>query len=198
MTCTTKTGRLDEDATVKVTGTGGSATVAVHAGETLAEVAEAIDALRSTTGVAASVNENTKALALSSIVTGSGAIVRTPPTSGLWQTEGLDSSGTARGQDELNVGLHFLIPGLVLVVGVWVSYRVVNFPAFADFLIAVEAEMNKVSWPTRTELIRASYGVILLVILIFDLGVHPFGMIRLSAGPCCVRKVLHIFYGISA
>ena len=33
-------------------------------------------------------------------------------------------------------------------------------PAFADFLIAVEAEMNKVSWPTRTELFRGSMVVI--------------------------------------
>ena len=33
---------------------------------------------------------------------------------------------------------------------------VVNLPVFADFLIAVEAEMNKVSWPTRGELFRGS------------------------------------------
>ena len=37
-------------------------------------------------------------------------------------------------------------------------------PAFADFLIAVEAEMNKVSWPTRHELIRASMVVMLVMI----------------------------------
>ncbi len=30
-------------------------------------------------------------------------------------------------------------------VGVWFGYRVVNYSVFADFLIAVEAEMNKVS-----------------------------------------------------
>jgi len=55
------------------------------------------------------------------------------------------------------------IAGTVLVVGVWVSYRVVNIPRFADFLIAVEAEMNKVSWPTRTELFRASTVVIVVM-----------------------------------
>lgn len=51
--------------------------------------------------------------------------------------------------------------GVVLVVGLWLSYRVVNLPRFADFLIAVEAEMNKVSWPSRSELIRSSMVVMI-------------------------------------
>jgi preprotein translocase subunit SecE len=41
----------------------------------------------------------------------------------------------------------------------------VNLPKFADFLIAVEAEMTKVSWPTRAELIRGS--VVVIVTLVF-------------------------------
>jgi len=45
----------------------------------------------------------------------------------------------------------------------WLGFRIVNLPSFADFLIAVEAEMNKVSWPSRTELIRASMVVIVLM-----------------------------------
>ena len=45
----------------------------------------------------------------------------------------------------------------------WIGYRLVNDPTFADFLIAVEAEMNKVSWPSQTELIRASLVVIILI-----------------------------------
>ena len=40
-----------------------------------------------------------------------------------------------------------------------------NVPAFADFLIAVEAEMNKVSWPTRPELFRAATVVLLVIFL---------------------------------
>ena len=43
-------------------------------------------------------------------------------------------------------------------LGLWVAFRLVNMPAFADFLIAVEAEMNKVSWPTRGELFRSFDG----------------------------------------
>lgn len=53
--------------------------------------------------------------------------------------------------------------GVVLVAGLWLGFRLVNLPSFADFLIAVEAEMNKVSWPSRTELIRASIVVIILM-----------------------------------
>jgi preprotein translocase subunit SecE len=59
--------------------------------------------------------------------------------------------------------LTYGLPLLLLAAGVWISYRVVNLPAFADFLIAVEAEMNKVSWPTRTELLRASAIVIFMI-----------------------------------
>jgi preprotein translocase subunit SecE len=51
--------------------------------------------------------------------------------------------------------------GAVLVVGWWLSYRAVNMPRFADFLIAVEAEMNKVSWPSKGELFRSSMVVII-------------------------------------
>ncbi len=53
---------------------------------------------------------------------------------------------------------------MLLAVGFWVCYRIVNFPTFADFLIAVEAEMAKVSWPTRTQLIRSSLVVIITII----------------------------------
>jgi preprotein translocase subunit SecE len=69
----------------------------------------------------------------------------------------------------------FALPGVLLLLGLWASYRVVNVPAFADFLIAVEAEMNKVSWPTRSELGRAS-AVVLIVIfsLAFLLFVFDF------------------------
>lgn len=51
--------------------------------------------------------------------------------------------------------------GALLVIGLWSCYRVVNMPRFADFLIAVEAEMNKVSWPSKGELFRSSMVVII-------------------------------------
>ena len=61
-------------------------------------------------------------------------------------------------------GVLFVVPHwLLLAAFVWVSYRLVNFPSFADFLIAVEAEMNKVSWPTRVELFRSSIVVLIMM-----------------------------------
>ena len=55
------------------------------------------------------------------------------------------------------------VPGVLLVIGLWVAYRLVNLPVFADFLIAVEAEVYKVSWPTRSELFRASMVVLITI-----------------------------------
>src|SRR4051794_28820696 len=57
----------------------------------------------------------------------------------------------------------YFIPLGVLVVGLWASFRIVQMPTFADFLISVEGEMNKVSWPARGELFRASLVVILVI-----------------------------------
>lgn len=71
--------------------------------------------------------------------------------------------------------LRYALPGLLLLAGFWFGYRLVNFPKFADFLIAVEAEMNKVMWPSQDELIRSSVVVIFLlaaftfVLFLFDI-----------------------------
>ena len=52
--------------------------------------------------------------------------------------------------------LHYYLPLAFAAIGLWISFRVVQMPAFADFLISVEGEMNKVSWPSRSELFRAT------------------------------------------
>ncbi len=52
---------------------------------------------------------------------------------------------------------------VLLFGGAWLSFRAVNWPRFADFLISVEAEMSKVSWPTKTDLVRTS-GVVMFTI----------------------------------
>jgi preprotein translocase subunit SecE len=57
----------------------------------------------------------------------------------------------------------YWVPLALVVLGVWAAFRVVNIPAFADFLISVEGEMNKVSWPSRGELFRASVVVIMVI-----------------------------------
>lgn len=64
----------------------------------------------------------------------------------------------------LAIPYRYVVPTVMLLVGAWFGYRIVNYPPFADFLIAVEAEMNKVSWPTSTELVRSSIVVIVLIV----------------------------------
>src|SRR5262249_36671925 len=41
--------------------------------------------------------------------------------------------------------VQFTVPLLLLAGAIWAAWRVVNMPTFADFLIATEAELNKVS-----------------------------------------------------
>lgn len=61
------------------------------------------------------------------------------------------------------IALKWAIPSILCLLGMWVGYRLVNWPRFADFLISVEAEMNKVSWPAWSELYRASLVVIFTI-----------------------------------
>ena len=60
----------------------------------------------------------------------------------------------------------FVVPLILFGLGAWISFRIVHIPRFADFLISVEAEMNKVSWPSRDELFRASMVVIVVIFLL--------------------------------
>jgi preprotein translocase subunit SecE len=62
--------------------------------------------------------------------------------------------------------LEFGLPFALAAVGLWSAYRLVNVPSFADFLISVEAEMNKVSWPARTELFRAAVVVLCVIFVL--------------------------------
>jgi preprotein translocase subunit SecE len=62
--------------------------------------------------------------------------------------------------------MRFGVPLGLALVGLWSAFRLVNMPAFADFLISVEAEMNKVSWPARSELFRASVVVICVIFVL--------------------------------
>ena len=57
------------------------------------------------------------------------------------------------------------VPAIVGAVLGWLVYRVVEFPPFVEFLIATEAEMNKVSWTSKDELKRATMVVLVTVAL---------------------------------
>lgn len=71
----------------------------------------------------------------------------------------------------INYDNRFAYAGVLLLVSLWLSYRVVQTSRFADFLIAVEAEMNKVSWPTKTELYRS---VVVVLVTLFGMSAVIF------------------------
>ena len=76
---------------------------------------------------------------------------------------------------DLFSGSRYVLLVTLSALGFWFSFRVVNYPKFADFLIAVQAEMNKVSWPTKQELWNASVVVMVVIfamaglLFLFDL-----------------------------
>jgi preprotein translocase SecE subunit len=59
----------------------------------------------------------------------------------------------------------FTVPLLCIALGLWGAWRAVNFPIFADFLIATEAEMNKVSWSNRKRLVQDTIVVLVTVVM---------------------------------
>jgi preprotein translocase SecE subunit len=61
--------------------------------------------------------------------------------------------------------IHALMPVLLSIALLLFAWRLVNVPAFADFLIATEAEINKVSWTTRRRLIQDTIVVLVTVFL---------------------------------
>jgi preprotein translocase SecE subunit len=61
--------------------------------------------------------------------------------------------------------IHVLLPMLLGVLLLWVAWRAVNIPGFADFLVATEAEMNKVSWTNRRRLFQDTIVVLVTVFL---------------------------------
>ena len=83
---------------------------------------------------------------------------------GVWQ---LRNTVLAEAASGIAIGL----PTALGALGLWAIYRLVNWPVFADFLVSVEAEMDKVSWADWGYLQRAT-GVVLGTMLV--LGVYLF------------------------
>jgi preprotein translocase subunit SecE len=78
------------------------------------------------------------------------------------------SSGPLLG---LSRGLQVGVPFALWGVGAWLAFRAVNFPVFADFLISVESELARVTWPARTEVIQAT---VVVISTMFFLGAFLF------------------------
>ena len=60
----------------------------------------------------------------------------------------------------------YIVAGIIALLGIWFAFRIVNMPKVAEFLIAVEAEMVKVSWPNNKE-VYVTTIVVIVVMMIF-------------------------------
>lgn len=60
----------------------------------------------------------------------------------------------------------YSVPLLIAAATLWLAWRAVNIPTFADFLIATEAEMNKVSWASRKRLVQDTIVVLVTTLLL--------------------------------
>jgi preprotein translocase subunit SecE len=88
--------------------------------------------------------------------------------------------------------VRFSVPAVFLAVFGWVIFRIVHFPPFAEFLIATEAEMNKVSWTNKDDLYRATTVVLSTVLLmavflflvdrLWTLALQLIGVLKFSGG----------------
>ncbi len=77
-----------------------------------------------------------------------------------------------------------VLPLLIGLGSIWFTYRLVSYPRFADFLIATESEMNKVSWSSRPRLMQDTIVVLttlaLLTVVLFLMDVIASSVLRLE------------------
>jgi preprotein translocase SecE subunit len=87
--------------------------------------------------------------------------------------------------------LQVTLPLLLIVASLWLAWRVVSYPPFADFLIATEAELNKVSWTTRPRLIQDTIVVLVTVLLmaVFLFSMDQLWRVVLSWKPIGVLQI---------
>jgi preprotein translocase subunit SecE len=58
-----------------------------------------------------------------------------------------------------------MIPAVLFIVLTFLIFRLINRPNIADFMIAGEGEMKKVSWSSRKEIVASTFIVIVVVIV---------------------------------
>ncbi|MEY3458369.1 MAG: Preprotein translocase subunit SecE [Planctomycetota bacterium] len=63
------------------------------------------------------------------------------------------------------------VPLVIWLVSGWIAFRAVNFPRFADFLISVESELARVTWPPRSEVTQAT---VVVLVTMASLGIFLF------------------------
>ncbi len=75
-----------------------------------------------------------------------------------------------------NEAVRYFLTAVLAALGIWFGFRLVNWPTFGDFLVSVEAEMVKVSWPGRAEL-YSSTMVVLVVFFILVAMIFAFDLL---------------------
>lgn len=65
------------------------------------------------------------------------------------------------------------VPLGIWVVCCWIGFRVVNYARFADFLISVESELEKVVWPGKKQVMQST---IVVIITMLFMGLFLFGV----------------------
>jgi preprotein translocase subunit SecE len=76
-------------------------------------------------------------------------------------------------------GIRYIVALLFILVGMWFGYRLVHWPVFADFLVSVESEMVKVSWPGKAELYSSTI-VVLVMFAILSAMIYIFDLVWVS------------------
>jgi preprotein translocase SecE subunit len=66
---------------------------------------------------------------------------------------------------DLGLWVETMVPAGLFVVSGLVIFWLANKPSVADFMIAAEGEMKKVSWSSRQEIAVSTFIVIVVVIL---------------------------------
>src|SRR4029077_16746632 len=100
--------------------------------------------------------------------TGSHWLVARPFATDVWQPATdpwIVTMPFAAGKYVFMYHITLTVPVLLFIVACWFAWRLVNWPTFADFLIATEAEMNKVSWTSRKRLGQDTVVVLTTVFL---------------------------------
>jgi preprotein translocase SecE subunit len=65
---------------------------------------------------------------------------------------------------DVGLWVETMVPAGLFVILAFLSFWLVNQRSFADFLIAAEGEMKKVSWSSRQEIAVSTFIVIMVVI----------------------------------
>ncbi|GHT42602.1 protein translocase subunit SecE [Planctomycetales bacterium] len=70
----------------------------------------------------------------------------------------------------------YALSAIIALFGLWFGFRLVNWSRFADFMITVEAEMVKVSWPGNAELYSSTI-VVLVIFALLSVMIYIFDLV---------------------